>query len=38
MTAQFLAAFPGHRMVATDYDSDMVTTHGRPWRPSATGP
>lgn len=26
MTAQLLAAFPGLSMVATDYDTDMVTT------------
>jgi len=29
MTAQLLAAFPGLRMVATDYDADMVRTAGQ---------
>lgn len=29
MTAQLLAAFPGLRMVATDYDADMVRTAQR---------
>jgi len=33
MTAQLLAAFPRLRMVATDYDTDMVTTARRALAP-----